>query len=69
MFRPYSPGGHRSGLGVVDTQEVKVLDQAQIDRLRRTDTGGYPVLSVYVNLQPGPESLRNLPARIKDLLS
>jgi peptide subunit release factor 1 (eRF1) len=46
-----------------------VLDQAQIDRLRRKDTGGYPVLSVYVNLQPGPESLRNLPARIKDLLS
>jgi peptide subunit release factor 1 (eRF1) len=46
-----------------------VLDQAQIDRLRRTETGGYPVLSVYVNLQPGPESLRNLPARIKDLLA
>jgi hypothetical protein len=46
-----------------------VLDQAQIDRLRRTDTGGFPVLSVYVNLQPGPVSLRNLPARIKDLLA
>ncbi|MEA2010893.1 MAG: hypothetical protein U9N78_09315, partial [Actinomycetota bacterium] len=27
------------------------------------------MLSVYVNLQPGPESLRNLPARIKDLLA
>ena len=61
--------GCSSSLGVVATQEVTVLDQAQIDRLRRTDTGGYPVLSVYVNLQPGPEALRNLPARIKDLLS
>jgi peptide chain release factor subunit 1 len=46
-----------------------VLDQAQIDRLRLIDTGGFPVLSVYVNLQPGPVSLRNLPARIKDLLA
>ncbi len=46
-----------------------MLDQARIDRLRQTETGGYPVLSIYVNLQPGPESLRNLPARIKDLLS
>ena len=46
-----------------------MLDQAQIDRLRRIDIGGYPVLSVYVNLEPGPESLRNIPARIKDLLA
>ncbi len=46
-----------------------MLDQVQIDRLRRTDTGGFPVLSVYVNLQPGPGFLRNLPARIKDLLA
>ncbi len=46
-----------------------MLDQAQIDRLRLIDTGGFPVLSVYVNLQPGPVSLRNLPARIKDLLA
>lgn len=46
-----------------------MLDQVRIDRLKRTDTGGYPVLSVYVNLEPGPESLRSLPARIKDLLS
>lgn len=46
-----------------------MLDQAQIDRLKRTDAGGFPVLSVYVNLQPGPVSLRNLPARIKDLLA
>ncbi len=67
--RLYPPGGRTSSLGVVDTWEVTVLDQAQIDRLRRIDTRGYPVLSVYVNLLPGPESLRNLPARIKDLLA
>ncbi|MEA3501906.1 MAG: hypothetical protein U9R47_03965 [Actinomycetota bacterium] len=46
-----------------------MLDQASIDRLRLADTGGFPVLSVYVNLQPGAESLRGLPARIKDLLA
>ena len=46
-----------------------MLDQAQIDRLRQVDTGEFPVLSVYVNLQPGPVFLRNLPARIKDLLA
>jgi len=46
-----------------------VLDQVSIDRLRRMDTRGFPVLSVYVNLQPGPESLRSVPARIKDLLA
>ena len=45
-----------------------MLDQAQIDRLRQIETGGFPVLSVFVNLPPGPDSLRNLPARIKDLL-
>jgi len=33
------------------------------------DTRGFPVLSVYVNLQPGPESLRTVPARMKDLLA
>jgi len=54
---------------VVDPEEVKVLDQASIDRLRQTDTGGYPVLSLYVNLEPGPESLRSIPARVKDLLA
>ena len=46
-----------------------MLDQVSIDRLRRMDTRGFPVLSVYVNLQPGPESLRGVPARIKDLLA
>jgi peptide subunit release factor 1 (eRF1) len=46
-----------------------VVDQASIDRLRQTDTNGFPVLSIFVNLEPGPESLRNVPATIKDLLA
>lgn len=46
-----------------------MLDQASIDRLRGTANGDYPVLSLYVNLDPGPESLRTVPARIKDLLA
>ena len=46
-----------------------MLDQASIDRLRGTAPGDYPVLSLYVNLEPGPESLRTVPARIKDLLA
>lgn len=46
-----------------------MLDQASIDRLKETATGDYPVLSLYVNLEPGPESLRTVPARIKDLLA
>ena len=54
---------------VVDSEEVNVLEQASIDRLRGTTTGDYPVLSLYVNLEPGPESLRTVPARIKDLLA
>jgi len=45
-----------------------VLDQVTVDRLREMDPMGFPVLSVFVNLQPGPESLRTVPARIKDLL-
>jgi peptide chain release factor subunit 1 len=54
---------------VVDSGEVTVLDQGSIDRLRETPTGGFPVLSLYVNLEPSPESLRTVPARIKDLLA
>ena len=46
-----------------------MLDQASIDRLRGTAAGDYPVLSLYVNLEPGPESLRTVPARIKELLA
>ncbi len=64
---------HRAMPGVASVsstrKEVKVLDQAQIDRLRQTDAGEFPVLSVYVNLEPGPDSLRTLPPRIKDLLA
>jgi peptide chain release factor subunit 1 len=45
------------------------VDQALIDRLRQTDTNGFPVLSVFINLEPGPESLRNVPATIKELLA
>jgi peptide chain release factor subunit 1 len=33
------------------------------------DSHGFPVISVYVNLQPGPQSLRTVPAQIKDLLA
>ncbi|MEN8234140.1 MAG: hypothetical protein ABFR89_04380 [Actinomycetota bacterium] len=46
-----------------------MLDHVSIDRLRHAPTKGFPVLSVYINLPPGPESLRNLPARMKDLLA
>lgn len=46
-----------------------MLDQDSIDRLREVATGDYPVLSLYVNLEPGPESLRTVPARIKELLA
>ena len=67
--RLYSRPLRRSSLCCIDAQEVKVLDQVSIDRLRQMDTKGFPVLSVYVNLHPGPESLRSVPARLKDLLA
>ncbi|MEN8112777.1 MAG: hypothetical protein ABFS21_00195 [Actinomycetota bacterium] len=46
-----------------------MLDQASVDRLRHTPTKGFPVLSVYMNIPPGPESLRTAHARMKDLLT
>lgn len=46
-----------------------MLDRATIERLRRLDGGGLPILSVYLNLQPGPETLRSIPTRIKEVLS
>jgi peptide chain release factor subunit 1 len=46
-----------------------VLEQATVDRLRRVDGRGFPVLSVYFGLGPGPESLRSIPPRMKDVLS
>jgi len=46
-----------------------VLDQATVDRLRRLDGRGLPVLSVYLSLEPRPETLRTIPTRLKDLLS
>jgi peptide chain release factor subunit 1 len=46
-----------------------VLEQATVDRLRRVDGRGFPVLSVYFDLEPGLESLRSIPTRMKDVLS
>jgi peptide chain release factor subunit 1 len=46
-----------------------VLDQATVERLRRLDGGGLPILSVYLNLEPGAETLRSIPTRLKDVLS
>ena len=46
-----------------------MLDQATVDRLRRVDGGGYPVLSLYLSLEPGPGTLRAIPTQIKDVLS
>ncbi|GMQ85198.1 MAG: hypothetical protein BMS9Abin07_0763 [Acidimicrobiia bacterium] len=46
-----------------------MLEQATVDRLRRMDGQGFPVLSIYLGLEPGPASLRSIPTRIKDLLS
>jgi peptide chain release factor subunit 1 len=64
------------GLGIVPvaskgagTTEVSVLEQATVDRLRQLDGQGYPILSVYIGLEPGPETLRAIPTRIKDVLS
>ncbi len=45
-----------------------MLDQETIDRLRELDADGHPVLSVYVGLRPEVGTLRELPARLKDLL-
>lgn len=46
-----------------------MLEQATVDRLRQLDGKGFPVLSVYLGLEPGAESLRSIPTRIKDILS
>jgi peptide chain release factor subunit 1 len=46
-----------------------VLDRATVDRLRRVEAAGAPVVSVYLGLQPGPDQLRAIPARLKALLA
>lgn len=46
-----------------------MLEQATVDRLRRLDGQGLPILSVYLSLEPGPETLRSIPTRLKDVLS
>ncbi len=46
-----------------------MLEQATVDRLRGMDGQGFPVLSVYLGLEPGPETLRSIPTRMKDLLA
>lgn len=45
-----------------------MLDRATVDRLRRVEAAGAPVVSVYLGLQPGPDQLRAIPARLKALL-
>jgi len=46
-----------------------VLDQATVDRLRQVDGRGFPILSLYLSLEPGPGTLRSIPTQIKDVLS
>jgi len=45
-----------------------VLDRSTIDRLRDFDTGGMPVLSVYLNIGTDLGDLRAVPARLKAAL-
>jgi peptide chain release factor subunit 1 len=45
-----------------------VLDRATVDRLREADTGGAPVLSVYLDVPADPGDRRGLAARLKALL-
>ena len=46
-----------------------MLEQTTVDSLRQMDGQGFPVLSVFLGLEPGPETLRSIPTRMKDLLS
>ncbi len=46
-----------------------MLEQATVDRLRQLDGKGQPVLSVFLSLEPGPETLRSIPTRVKDVLA
>lgn len=45
-----------------------MLDRATVDRLRGIDTGGAPVLSVYLDVPADPGDFRGVAARLKALL-
>jgi len=47
---------------------VTVLERETIDRLRELDGDGRPVLSVYLGLRPEMDTLKAIPARLKELL-
>jgi len=67
-FGPF-PIAERVGSEETPTRGGVVLDRATIDRLRRVDPGGDPVVSVYLGLAPGPDQLRTIPARLKALVA
>lgn len=46
-----------------------MVTQQMVDQLRTFDGREYPVLSLYVGLEPGREARRSLAARLKDLLA
>ena len=46
-----------------------MLTTDTVDRLRSMGSDGFPVLSVYVGLEPGTDALRNLPARLNGMLA
>jgi peptide chain release factor subunit 1 len=46
-----------------------VLDRETIDRLRLVDTGGAPVVSIYLGLDSDLGELRAIPARLKGLVA
>lgn len=46
-----------------------MLTNEMVDRLRKLQGGGHPVLSLYLGLRPGVGSLREFPIRLKDLLT
>jgi len=48
---------------------VVVLSNDMVDRLRTQGDGVSPVLSVYVGLEPGVDSVRDLPTRLNGMLA
>ncbi len=45
-----------------------MLEYDTINRIRSFDSGGLPVVSLYLGLDPDPAERRSVPARLKDLL-
>jgi peptide subunit release factor 1 (eRF1) len=44
-----------------------LLDRGTVERLRSTDTGGHPVVSIYLGLGPDLDQLRSITTRLKAL--